>query len=93
MLLKFKKTGTNFQQLHNTDLLTVQQRPKNALTKLNTAVLNVLICILDMYKKHLQDGDTFKADVSDWSIHYYHLCVKHLWANLHQTENCNSTRA
>lgn len=42
---------------------------------------------------HLQDGDSFKADVSDGSVHYNHLSVKHLGADLHQTEHRHPTRA
>lgn len=80
--------------LHNTDILSpLYSSTKMGFPKISAAILTVLLCISDMYKKYLQDGDSLKADVSDWSIHHHHLCVKHLRANLHQTEHCHSTRA
>ena len=44
-------------------------------------------------KDHLQDGDSLKADVSDGSVHHHHVCVEHLGAHLHHTEQGHSTRA
>lgn len=49
--------------------------------------------IVHSKNRHVQDGGALKADVGDWSVHHHHPSVKHLRANLQQTEHCNATRA